>query len=140
MRNRLFFPLFLMLLPFISLTSMSTGIDAAEDTKMIIAISATGNSLESTVSQNFGRCPYFIFFDCRQKTMTVLENPGVRQQSGAGRNAAELIINNGATHLVTGNIGDKVIDRLKEAGIEIITDLKRSMTVKEAIEMVRAGM
>lgn len=72
--------------------------------------------------------------------MVVVENPGVEQQSGAGRNAAELVIDSGATHLVTGNIGDKVVDRLKSAGVEIIADLKRSMTVEEAIEMVRSGL
>jgi len=135
MRIYIYLPVILLFL--ITSFQIAAGSELQDEERTIIAITSNGTSLDSEVSQNFGRCPYFIFFDCREETMTVLENTGVDQQSGAGRNAAELVVNNGATHLVTGNIGDKVVGRLKEAGIEIITDIKRSLTVKEAIEMVR---
>ena len=107
---------------------------------IIIAITSTGKSLDSMVNENFGRSPYIVLFDCKEETLTVIENPGAGLQSGAGRHAAETVINNSVTHLVTGSIGDKVVDLMKDAGIEIITGVKKSMTVKEAIEMVRAGM
>ena len=135
MRIYIYLPVILLFL--IISFQIAAGSELQDEERTIIAITSNGTSLDSGVSQNFGRCPYFIFFDCREETMTVLENPGVEQQSGAGRNAAELIVNNGATHLVIGNIGDKVVERLKEAGIEIITDIKGSLTVKDAIEMVR---
>ena len=112
----------------------------ADGNEIIIAITSTGTSFDSMIHENFGRSAYILLFNYTEETLTVIGNPGAGLQSGAGRRAAETVINNGATHLVTGNIGDKVIDLLKDAGIEIITGVKKSITVKEAIEMVRAGM
>lgn len=139
MKLHTYLPMILLISIFIISYPLTAGSGATDNDGVIIAITSTGTSLESTVSQNFGRCPYLLFYDCKDETLTVLENPGVELRSGAGRNAAELVINSGATYLVTGNIGDRLEPRLKNAGIQIVTGLQKSVTIKDAIEMIRSG-
>ncbi len=116
-----------------------TGSESHGNDRVIIAITSTGPSLESIVSQNFGRCPYILFYDCKEQKLSVVENPGVDLQSGAGRQAVELVINSGAKYLVTGNIGDRLKPRLENAGVQIITSMQKSMTIKDVIEMIESG-
>ncbi len=138
MRIYIYLPVILLLL--IISFQIAAGSESQAEERTIIAITSNGTSLDSEVSQNFGRCQYFLFYNYKEETLTVVENPGVEMQSGAGRNAAELVINNGADYVVTGNVGGNVESRLKGAGIQIVTGLTKSTTVKEAIEMVRSGL
>jgi len=54
-------------------------------------------------------------------------------QSGAGPKAAELIFNNGAEVLLTGQVGDKAEEILKRGKIKIVDGLKGSIKVRDAI-------
>jgi predicted Fe-Mo cluster-binding NifX family protein len=120
-------------------SSLSGILYAADGDKTIIAIPSTGTSLDSMVSENLGRSPYILLFDCEEETLTVIENPGGEMRSGAGPRTAEVIINSGATHVVTGKVGERVEALLKKAGIEIVDGIESSMTLKEAIDMIERG-
>jgi predicted Fe-Mo cluster-binding NifX family protein len=101
--------------------------------KMKIAITSTNNSLDALVSEQFGRCQYFLIVDSETMKFKDLPNPGIVMQSGAGPKAAELIFNNGAEVLLTGHIGDKAEEALKRCEIKIVDGLKGTTKVKEAI-------
>lgn len=111
-----------------------------ENDKCIIAVSSTGQSIDSIINHNFGRCDYLLFYDCEKEKLTVFENPGAGMQRRAGQTATEFVISQRATHLVTGNIGDKLEIHFKNAGIKVVTDFNGTKTVKEAINFVRSDL
>lgn len=98
-----------------------------------IAITATGGSLDALLSEQFGRCQYFIIYDTESLKFEPILNPGEQVQSGAGPKAAELIINKGAKILLTGHIGDKAEEALKRGGIKIVDGFKGTMKVKDVV-------
>ena len=51
---------------------------------MKIAITSTGNSLESTIDSRFGRCAYF-FLRFESKAIEIIPNPNKDVEDGAGR-------------------------------------------------------
>jgi predicted Fe-Mo cluster-binding NifX family protein len=100
---------------------------------MKIAITSTGGSMDSLVSEQFGRCQYFIIVDSDTMKFEAISNLGEQMQSGAGPKAAELIINKGAEVLLTGHVGDKAEAALKKTDIIVIDGLKGNLKVKDAV-------
>ncbi|MFC1629749.1 NifB/NifX family molybdenum-iron cluster-binding protein [Patescibacteria group bacterium] len=89
---------------------------------MRIAISSTDKGIESNVSDVFGRCPYFIIAEIKnQKTekTEAIKNEGMNQTSGAGVSTAQLIAEKNVNAVITGNVGPRALDVLKQFGIEI---------------------
>ena len=89
---------------------------------MKIAISAINKNIESNVSDIFGRCPYFIIAEIKdnkiEKTKAI-ENENTDQNSGAGVSTAKLMAENDINVVITGNIGPRAMDVLKQFDIEI---------------------
>jgi predicted Fe-Mo cluster-binding NifX family protein len=100
---------------------------------MKIAVTSTGGSMDALVSEQFGRCQYFLIVDSETMKFEAVSNLGEQMQSGAGPKAAELIINKGAEVLLTGHVGDKAEEALKKGGIKIVDGFKNSLKVKDAI-------
>jgi predicted Fe-Mo cluster-binding NifX family protein len=100
---------------------------------MKIAISSTGDSIDSLISEQFGRCEYFAVIDMDSMENEFIKNPGIDLSSGAGPKAAGILINAGVSVLLTGRVGDKAEDVLKRGDIKIINGLSNSMAVKEGI-------
>lgn len=98
-----------------------------------IAVTSTGNSMESFVSEHMGRCQYFIIVDPKTMDYEAVLNLGEQMQSGAGPKAAELIINKGAEVLLTGSVGDKAEIALKKGNIKIVDGFKETMKVVDAL-------
>ena len=100
---------------------------------MKIAITSTGGSMDALVSEQFGRCQYFLIVDSETKKFEAVSNIGEQIQSGAGPKAAELIINHGAEVVLTGHVGDKAETALNKGGVKIINGFKNTTTVKDAV-------
>jgi predicted Fe-Mo cluster-binding NifX family protein len=66
-----------------------------------------------------------------------IENPAVGSASGAGIQAAQFVVEQGARAVVTGNIGPNALDVFQSAGIAIY--LCAGGTVREAVEALKAG-
>lgn len=101
---------------------------------MKIAISSTGKSLESKVAEVFGRCPYFIIAEVRDKTVKkieVIENIGVGQMGGAGITAAQLVSEKNVSAVVSGEIGPRASSVLKQFNIEVYSGTGK---IKEALQ------
>jgi len=106
---------------------------------MVLAITSTGSSLDSLVSEKFGRCSYFILFNSQTKTMYSIANSAENLEHGAGPKAAQLIIQQNAEVVLTGAVGGNAEEALKKAGIKIVTGLKSNMRVAEAIDLYLAN-
>ena len=90
---------------------------------MKIAISSTGKELDSAVDPRFGRCAYFIIVDIDKENkkfdvVKTIANPNVAVGGGAGVSAAQLIANEGAEAVITGNIGPRAHDVFQQLGID----------------------
>lgn len=107
---------------------------------MKVAISSNGKGLDSTIDFRFGRCAYFIIVDIDKKKkkfdmVKAIANPNVAVGGGAGVSAAQLIANEGAEAVITGNIGPRAHDVFQQLKIEAY---KAEGTVERAIELFMA--
>ena len=89
---------------------------------MKIAVSSIDKNIESNVSDVFGRCPYFIIAEIKddkiEKTEAI-KNENIDQMSGAGISAAQLVAEKNVKVVITGNVGPRALDVLKQFNIEI---------------------
>jgi predicted Fe-Mo cluster-binding NifX family protein len=99
---------------------------------MKIAVSSTGDNLESDVDMRFGRCRYFIIVDLETMDFKAISNESSTASGGAGIKAAEAIANQDVDLVVTGNIGPNAHQTLSAAGIKIFTGA--TGTIKETIK------
>jgi predicted Fe-Mo cluster-binding NifX family protein len=104
---------------------------------MKIAITSSGNSLQSAVDPRFGRCSYFIIYDDKTSEFQVLDNGAQSAAGGAGVEAARLVSQSGAEVVLTGEVGPKAFQALNAAGMPVSTGAEG--TVKETIEKYKAG-
>ena len=103
---------------------------------MKIAISSTGNSLDSTVDQRFGRAAGFVVVDTDSMEFNYVENlQNLNSPSGAGIQTAQTIADLKVEAVLTGNCGPKAFSALSAAGIKIY--LGASGSVSEAIEQFK---
>ena len=104
---------------------------------MRIAVTATGDTLESPLDPRFGRCPYFLIVETDNLNFEAVANPNVSRDSGAGIQAAQLLANIGVRFVVTGNCGPNAYQTLTASGIGVIVGC--SGTVRNVIEEFKAG-
>ncbi len=104
---------------------------------MKIAVTAQGPTLDSLVDPRFGRAPYYILVDTETMQFESLENPYVQALSGAGIQAAQLVVNKGAEAVLTGSCGPNSFQVLQSAGVKVLVGVVGK--VKEAVERFKKG-
>ncbi len=86
---------------------------------MKIAIPVNEKTIETNVSQSFGRTSYFLIYNTETKENIFIDNSAATSQGGAGIKAAQSIIDNKAEAVLTPLCGDNAANVLKSAGIKI---------------------
>lgn len=87
---------------------------------MKVAITLKENTgLDSAVSPIFGRCPYFMLIDDDSKEFTIKENPAVNESGGAGIKAAQIMVDEKVSAVISGDVGPKAGSVLLAEGIAI---------------------
>ena len=89
---------------------------------MKIAISSTGEDLESEVDAKFGRCNYFLIVeieDKKVKSVDAIENTAKAQMGGAGITAGEIVANQKVEAIITTNLGPRAFSVFGQLGIKI---------------------
>lgn len=107
---------------------------------MKIAISASGEALDSQIDPRFGRCPFFIMAKIDSKTIRSsksVPNTAMMQGGGAGITAAQIVGNEKADAVIGINFGPRAFGVLSELGIEMYQGMQG--TVKENIEKLIEG-
>jgi predicted Fe-Mo cluster-binding NifX family protein len=104
---------------------------------MKIAVSSSGNDLDSQVDPRFGRCAYFVIVETDDMGFEAFENGSIAMGGGAGIQAAQFVASKGAKAVITGNVGPNAVQTLSAAGVE--TFVGQSGTVREAIDRYTKG-
>jgi len=98
---------------------------------MKIAVTSTGTGMDSPVDPRFGRSPYIAFMDIQTGELEALANPFADASGGAGVQAAQFVLDQGAEALLTGHCGPKASAVLSDAGVQVVNGV--SGTVREAV-------
>jgi predicted Fe-Mo cluster-binding NifX family protein len=104
---------------------------------MRVAVSAAGRSLDAALDPRFGRCAHFVFVDTDTMATEAIENGAQDLEGGAGIQAARLVVEKGATIVLTGDCGPNAHRTLTAAGVEVFAGC--SGTVSDVVERFKAG-
>ena len=89
---------------------------------MKIAISSKEKDLNGEVDSVFGRCPYFLVVEIKNKKIQgfkAVENISAEQVGGAGISAAQTVAEKDVDAVISGNIGPRALDVLRQFNIKI---------------------
>jgi predicted Fe-Mo cluster-binding NifX family protein len=103
---------------------------------MKIAITSTGNSLESKLDHHFGRCVYFVIYDTESKSVEFVPNPNKENVEGAGPASVTLIASRDAKKVVSGEFGAKVKSLFDSLQIQLIVVTNEETTIIDIIRLV----
>ena len=104
---------------------------------MKIAITASGDNLDSQIDPRFGRCQYFVIVNPDTMDFEAMQNESAMASGGAGIQAAQTIVNVGINAVITGNVGPNAFEVLSASGIETMTGA--SGTVRHGLELYKSG-
>ncbi|MBN1365005.1 MAG: NifB/NifX family molybdenum-iron cluster-binding protein [Syntrophaceae bacterium] len=105
---------------------------------MKIALTTSGDDLNSPLDQRFGRAPKFLIYDMDTNTFEMVDNAqNLNAMQGAGIQSAQNIARLGVGAVISGHCGPKAFRTLQAAGIKIYNT--SAITVTEALEQYRAG-
>jgi len=100
----------------------------------IIAISSASKDLEGDIDNRFGRCQYFLIVSIDNGNIAsfeFIENVKSEMRGGVGIAVAQMLANHGINAVISGNIGPRAMDVLKEFEIPAY---QASGSKREAIE------
>jgi len=89
---------------------------------MKIAISSKEKDLNGEVDSVFGRCPYFLIVEIEDKKIKgfeAIENTNAEQAGGAGISAAQTVAEKDVDAVISGNIGPRALDVLRQFNMKI---------------------
>ena len=104
---------------------------------MKIAISTQGQDLKAQVDPRFGRCTGFIIYDTETGDVEYVQNTGAASGSGAGIQAATMLIDREVKAVLTGNVGPNAHTTLTAAEIDIYTGMTGS--VEDCVNRLKQG-
>jgi predicted Fe-Mo cluster-binding NifX family protein len=104
---------------------------------MKIAVTSSGQTLQAALDPRFGRCACFVIVETDDMSFEALVNDNISVGGGAGIQSAQLVANNCAKVVLTGNCGPNAHKTLTAAGINVIVGC--SGTVSEAVGEFKAG-
>jgi predicted Fe-Mo cluster-binding NifX family protein len=102
-----------------------------------VAVTSTGNKIESPVDPRFGRCVNFLIVETDSMSFEIVPNAAVGSAHGAGIMAAQLIASKGVKVVLTGQVGPNAYNALTASKVKIITGV--SGTVLDAVEKFKRG-
>lgn len=101
---------------------------------MRVAITSTGNNLQSTIDPRFGRCAYFVIYDTETKATEFIPNPNIDVTDGAGPASVQLVASRDISKVVSGEFGMKIKSLFDSLKIQMIL-MKKKKTIEEIIEL-----
>lgn len=91
---------------------------AAQKNAVKIAVASNGKNPKSSISSKAGHCPYYLIFDSTGELIEVVANPYKDAQRRAGQQTADFLADKGATIVIDGNFGDKMIGAMRSNGTD----------------------
>lgn len=103
---------------------------------MKIAITGTGNTLESNLDQRFGRCAYFVIYDTDTKGLEYIPNPNKDLQEGAGPASVQTVAARNVEKIISGEFGAKIKPLLDSMKIQMIIIKNPGKKIIDIIGMI----
>jgi len=103
---------------------------------MKVALTSTGNSLESKLDQRFGRCSYFVIYDSETKGIEFIPNPNKDAQEGAGPASVQVVASRNVQKIISGEFGIKIKSLLDSLKIQMIVMKEPDKKIEEIINML----
>ncbi len=103
---------------------------------MRVAITSTGNSLESKLDSRFGRCSFFVFYDTESESVEFLPNANKESVEGAGPASVQTVASRGVQKVVSGEFGAKVKAIFDQLQIQLVMVSDTNSTIAQIIEML----
>jgi predicted Fe-Mo cluster-binding NifX family protein len=103
---------------------------------MKIAITSTGNSIDSIIDQRFGRCSYFVIYDTESKSTEFIPNPNKEAEEGAGPASVQLVASRNVNKILSGEFGIKIKSLIDSLKIQMIVIKEPTKRIKDIIEML----
>lgn len=103
---------------------------------MKVAITSSGNSLESNVDPRFGRCAFFAIYDTDSQGIEFIPNPAREAEEGAGPKAVQLVASREARKIVSGEFGMKIKPLLDSLKIQMIVVKESDKRIMDIMEML----
>jgi predicted Fe-Mo cluster-binding NifX family protein len=103
---------------------------------MKVAITSTGENLDSPLDQRFGRCAWFVIYDTETSGKEILPNPNKDVLDGAGPASVQLVASRKVNKIVSGEFGIKIKSLLDSLKIQMIVVKDQEKTVRDIIEMI----
>ena len=100
----------------------------------IVAISSSSEDLEGNADSRFGRCQYFLIVSIENEKISSfksIENIKSDMRGGVGTAVAQMVADHGVNGIITGNMGPRAMDVLRQFNIPVY---QASGTKREAIE------
>lgn len=104
---------------------------------MIIGIPVEGKSMDSNVSNNFGRTEFYLVYDDETEKSVFIKNTAAESQSGAGIEAAQILVDENIDILIAPRCGKNAADVLKSANIKIYKS--NSNSIKDNLKDLKEG-
>jgi len=104
---------------------------------MKVAVSSSGQDLNSPIDPRFGRCAYFLVVETDDMSFEVFDNESAGLGGGAGIQSAQFIISKGAKAVITGNCGPNAVKTLSVGGVEVF--LGNTGIVRKVLQKFKNG-
>ena len=104
---------------------------------MRIVVTSNGRDLDAPASPLFGRCPVYVFVDTETMQCEAVDNPAMSAAGGAGIQAAQFVIEQGAQAALTGHVGPNAFNIFQAANVPVY--LTSGGTVRQVVELFKAG-
>lgn len=104
---------------------------------MRVVLTSEGESLEDPLDPRFGRCNYFLSVESDNRRVETVPNEAVRLGSGAGVQAAEIVVGLEPDVVITGRIGPNAARAFEAAGVPVC--LHASGSAREALDAYLEG-
>jgi predicted Fe-Mo cluster-binding NifX family protein len=104
---------------------------------MKVAITSSGNHLDSLIDRRFGRCLFFIIYDTLTNGFEIIPNPNSNLMEGAGPASVRLVAGKGVEKVVSGDFGLKVKSLFDQLQIQLISVPDETKTMQQIIDLLK---
>lgn len=103
---------------------------------MKIAITSTGNTLDSIIDSRFGRCAFFVIYDTESKSTEFVPNQNKENVEGAGPASVQFVASRGVGKVVSGEFGAKVKSLFDSLKIQLVVLSDSDKTIRSIIDLL----
>ncbi len=93
---------------------------------MKIALPVDEKNIDTTVCPSFGRAPYFLIYDTESNDYLFYDNQAASSQGGAGIKAAQSLLDNQVSFLLTPRCGENAAQVLNTGGVKLYKTISES--------------